>query len=100
MSNLIFSKEKVVRWNNQDETFIEKNILGYQFPKPINSGYNRYDKLISFIKEETDNYSYKKITLVLKDDEYQLKDTCLNSCAEPIILNAVFYPKKFGKKFF
>ena len=61
LSKIIFSKEKIVRWNNQDETFIEKNILGYQFPKPINSGYNRYDKLISFIKEETIIIPIKKL---------------------------------------
>ena len=101
LSNLIFSKEKVVRWNNQDETFIEKNILGYQFPKPINSGYNSYDKLISFIKEETDNYSYKKITLVLKDDEYPIERYLFKfMCRTNNLECSFFYPKKFGKKNF
>ena len=101
LSNLIFSKEKVVRWNNQDETFIKKNILGYQFPKPINSGYNRYDKLISFIKEETDNYSYKKITLVLKDDEYPIERYLFKfMCRTNNLECSFFYPKKFGKKNF
>ena len=72
-TNIIFSNEKTIRWSNQEKTFLEKIVLGYQFPKPINSGNYRYDKLIDFIEKEKNKSNFNKITLVIKDHEFPIE---------------------------
>ena len=51
LTNIIFSNEKTIRWSNQEKTFLEKIVLGYQFQN-LNSGNYRYDKLVDFIEKE------------------------------------------------
>ena len=71
-------------------------ILGSQFPYPVKSGHNRYDKLISFLQEERNKGVFKKLTLVLKDDEFPIERYLFKFlCKKNNVDNKFFYPKNF-----
>ena len=98
LTNIIFSNEKTIRWSNQEKTFLEKIVLGYQFPKPVNSGNYRYDKLIDFIEKEKNKGNFNKITLVIKDHEFPIERYLLQFLLNKNkIENEFFYPKEFNK---
>ncbi len=98
LTNIIFSNEKTIRWSNQEKTFLEKIVLGYQFPKPVNSGNYRYDKLVDFIEKEKNKSNFNKITLVIKDHEFPIERYLLQFLLNKNkIENEFFYPKEFNK---
>ena len=100
LTNHIYKKEENVTWSyNNNE--ISKMILGYQYPKPINYNNKRYEKVINFVKKEKDKYSYKKVTLVLKDDEYPIERYLFKfMCKTNNLECKFFYPSNFGKENF
>ena len=96
LTRYIYNEEKNLSWNHQTDNQFGEMILGSQFPYPVKSGHNRYDKLISFLQEERNKGVFKKLTLVLKDDEFPIERYLFKFlCKKNNVDNKFFYPKNF-----
>jgi len=100
LTNHIYKKEENITWTYNNNQF-SKMILGYQFPKPINFEVKRYENLVHFLKKDKNKYTYKTVTLVLKDDEYPIERYLFKFiCRINNLQCKFFYPNNFSKEEF
>ncbi len=97
LTNHIYKKEDNITWIHNSNK-ISKMILGYQYPKPIKFTVDRYENLISFLKNERNKNFYTKLTLVLKDDEYPIERYLFKfMCRINNLQCKFFYPQNLSK---
>lgn len=93
----IYYIENNYRWNNYGEN-IDRMILGYEFPRPINANENNYKKIISFLKDEKAKQTFNKLSLVFSDSGFPIERYLFKFlCKIHKIKVDFFYPENFNK---
>ena len=101
LSENIFINKNNMTWNIESNNEIMYKIIGHQYPAPVKYSAERYSSLVSFLKEEKNNETYKKLTLVLGDEEFPIERYLFKFlCKKSDIQTKFFYPKNFSKENF
>ena len=88
----IYNFDNNDKWSHYSKT---SNVVGSLFPYPINSKDNPHEKLVDFLKKQSEKININRISLVFDDRAYPVEPYLTKFLCSKVSLNCLFSAPKF-----